>query len=115
MKPGEDCLHCHDGGRARRWTVAGTVYPRIDSGRDAGFLGAHVQLRDASGWTISLQTNAAGNFYTAESLAFPLQACVERDGATVCMEGPVEQGQGSCNTCHALPPRASAPGRLAVP
>jgi len=26
MRPGEDCLHCHDGSRARSWTLAGTVF-----------------------------------------------------------------------------------------
>lgn len=113
MAPGRNCLECHDGGRARQWTAAGTVFPSFDAPREAGVLGAHVVLTDAGGRTLSLQSNVAGNFYTAESLAFPLQACIAYGGATICMTAPVERG--GCNACHASPPENGAPGRLAVP
>lgn len=113
MRPGVDCLHCHDGGRAERWTVAGTVFPAPDSSRDAGVLDAHVQIRDATGWTFDVQTNVAGNFYTAEPVAFPIQVCLEYGGAWTCMSDPVTYG--GCNSCHDQPPKGGAAGRIAVP
>ncbi len=113
MRPGEDCLRCHGGGEASRWTVAGTVYPAPGAARDAGVLGAYVHVRDANGWAFALRTNAAGNFYTAEAVAFPLQVCVEWAGASTCMSAPVTRG--GCNACHALPASGGAAGRISTP
>lgn len=113
MRPGTDCLVCHDGNRARAWTAAGTVYPAPDSSSGSGLLDAHVQIRDANGWSFQVQTNVAGNFYTAEAIAFPLQVCVENGGAVSCMSAPVEYG--GCNLCHARPPSGGAAGRIAAP
>ncbi|HEY6004527.1 MAG TPA: hypothetical protein VIV57_16755 [Anaeromyxobacter sp.] len=99
MRPGDDCLSCHDGrGRARRWTVAGTIYDEPSAPGDAGLRGAEVRITDAEGQSFGLRTNRAGNFYTAEPVAFPLTVCVERHGVTSCMEEPVTRG--SCNVCH---------------
>jgi len=127
MRPGEDCLQCHggktvpgtsvDGGfhprHATTWTIAGTVYQTPDADPDAGVLGASIRVTDANGWTFSLRSNLAGNFYSAEQVAFPLQVCVERGGADRCMETPV--AYGSCNACHAWPPADDAAGRITVP
>lgn len=86
MKPGSDCLECHGGGEedARRWTVAGTW----------GGQGNQVALRDAGGKTVSLHTNRAGNFWTAEPLAFPLRVSVNGQAMAAAV------AQGSCNRCH---------------
>jgi hypothetical protein len=84
MRPGQDCLACHQGGLAPRYTVAGT-WPAA---------GASVELRDAQNRLVTLTTNEVGNFYTAEALAFPLTATV--DGSL--MEDPVPHGD--CNRCH---------------
>ena len=83
MAAGQDCLGCHDGGDAKRWTAAGTWAS-----------GSHVTLTDATGRRISLRTNQVGNFYTAERLAFPLTVAV--DGATM----PTPVTYGGCNRCH---------------
>jgi hypothetical protein len=100
MKPGADCLACHDGGTARRWTVAGTW----------GGQGNHVAIQDANGKSLGLTTNDAGNFYTAESLVFPLQVSV--NGTP--MPGGLSASQGgSCNRCHAG--GAAATGPLMLP
>lgn len=45
MAPGEDCLSCHDGGAARRWTAAGTFPGR----------GRAVTLTDAKGKSFTHQ------------------------------------------------------------
>ena len=87
MAPGQDCISCHDGGAARRWTAAGT-WAHADQ---------HVTIRDANGKSFTLRTNRAGNFYTAESLAFPLEVSV--DGRA--MPTPVIYEARSCNRCHA--------------
>ena len=84
MEPGADCLGCHDGDEARLWTAAGTW----------GGQGNQVSLRDANGKSFTLGTNQAGNFYTAESLAFPLQVSV--NGETM----PDAVTYGGCNSCH---------------
>ncbi len=84
MEPGSDCMECHDGGEARHWTAAGTF----------GGQGNAVSITDAKGRSFTLRTNQAGNFYTAEPLAFPLRVSV--NGAA--MPGLVTDG--SCNRCH---------------
>jgi hypothetical protein len=85
MAPGEDCLACHDGRDAKRWTVAGTW--------DGG-AGVRVTLTDAAGKSVALTTNQVGNFYTEQPLAFPLT--VTAAGAR--MPDPVTYG--GCNRCH---------------
>ncbi len=100
MLPGSDCLECHRGGNgaARRWTVAGTIYATRDAAADEGVSQASVRITDATGWSFTLRTNGAGNFYTAEPVAFPLRACVERGADVACMGSAAERG--SCNHCH---------------
>lgn len=90
MAPFQDCVACHDGGNATRWTVAGT-WRR----------GAKVDIVDANGKTVPLRGNDAGNFYTAEGLAFPVTVSV--DGVTMPPQNPSIRGSttyGGCNLCH---------------
>jgi hypothetical protein len=92
MSPFEDCLSCHSsGGDARTWTAAGTF-----------FKGAKVQIVDQNGKTVSLRGNNAGNFYTAEGLAFPITISV--DGVlmatTTAPTTPLTSSYGGCNACH---------------
>jgi len=84
MEPGSNCLECHGGGEAPRWTVAGTL----------GGQGIAVPIRDAAGKSFTLHTNQAGNFWTAEPLAFPIRVLVAE------MPSPVTAQQANCNTCH---------------
>lgn len=125
MRPGEDCLECHGGGTvpdesptvadregAKRWTVAGTVFASPDAPVDAGVRGAKVHVRDANGFAFTLETNRAGNFYTAEPVAFPLRVTVEHGALSLEMEDDVTYG--GCNGCHRLPPRQEAPGRVSA-
>lgn len=131
MQPGVDCLSCHAaGGRAaeRPWTVAGTVFPSVDAGLSSGLEGAQVLLTDTAGRQLTLTTNAAGNFYTAEALADLADVQIQRGQRRVRMELPAVGGGsllllGSCNRCHQDQPKAGAPvlgiqgapGRLFVP
>lgn len=83
MAAGQDCLGCHDGATARRWTVAGTWHP-----------GARVTVADAAGKSFTLHANKVGNFYSAEPVVFPLAVGV--DGKTM----PALATYGGCNRCH---------------
>jgi hypothetical protein len=108
MRPGEDCMACHGGQgtlppgerqrHAKKWTVAGTVFDPADPAQ--GFEGAYVHVTDANGWSFSLRTNEAGNFYTREDVAFPLQVCISRGSASRCQASAL--ATGSCNSCHGL-------------
>jgi hypothetical protein len=120
MEPGRDCLECHGGGagggeseEGPTWTFAGTVFPALASAESDGVRGVRVHATDASGRTVTVVSNQAGNFYLADSLRFPLHVAVERDGRVEEMEEPVEYG--GCNRCHAVPPRDGADGRLVAP
>jgi hypothetical protein len=118
MRPGENCLGCHGAGtgleQARTWSVAGTAFDSFSAGLDEGVGGVEVRLTDKNGRKLALTSNQAGNFYSAEPLAFPLQrACVERNGEVLCMRRDVPDG--SCNSCHNDPPAWAAPGRIRSP
>jgi hypothetical protein len=66
-------------------------------------------LTDKNGRSLTLTTNPAGNLYTAEPLALPLQeASIERSGEVYCMLRDIPDG--SCNACHSTTPRWAAPG-----
>ena len=110
MKPGEDCLRCHGAGASLHWYAAGTVYLDAQAKAGDGIQGAEVVLTDAKGRTLSLKTNGAGNFYTAETLVFPAKAEVHRNGKVNTM--PIDVPEGGCNSCHA--PGAET-GRIVAP
>jgi hypothetical protein len=125
MRAGEDCLECHGGSGlpgeaatvadregARRWTVAGTVYGSGTAGSGDGVRGAKVHVRDAGGRSFTLETNRAGNFYTAEPVRFPLKVTITHGGRFVEMADEVTYG--GCNGCHRQPPRGSATGRVST-
>jgi len=113
MRPGEDCLGCHDGQQAARWYAAGTVFRSATAGADQGVEGVVVTLTDSTGRQISLTSNGAGNFYTAEALQGPIFAKVGLNGRELMM--PLAN-PGACNSCHTSPsPQGGAPGRIYAP
>jgi hypothetical protein len=64
---------------------------------------------DAQGVTLTLTTNAVGNFYSSAALTWPLQGVyVERNGIRQNMPGAASSG--ACASCHT--PTAS--GRVYV-
>jgi hypothetical protein len=89
MCPGYDCLDCHGS-----FKVAGTVFSAADS--TATVSGVTVTIGQATGPDVILTSNSAGNFYTTQTLTFPLTVTV---GAETMM-GPITTGNGGCNTCH---------------
>jgi hypothetical protein len=112
MAPFQDCIGCHNGGAATRWTVAGTWAK-----------GAHVTITDSNGKTVALRGNDVGNFYTAEGLAFPITVSV--DGAVMHQwdrvtgePDPTKVAQvsyGGCNACHFAPGQTIELGENMLP
>ena len=89
MAPGQDCLECHGGGGeedAKPWTVAGTM----------GGQGSRIDIADANGKSFTLHAAQNGNFYTAESVRFPLRVSVDGEA----MIQAVSAAMASCNLCH---------------
>ena len=118
MLPGDDCTRCHRTGsefeRAPHWTVAGTIYAAADAPADQGLAGVRVSLSDEAGTLLlALTTNAAGNFYTAQTLPEGYRVALEYQGLEIAM--PCPPPSGGCAKCHSLPPIGFAPGRLYAP
>lgn len=112
MEPGADCMSCHSGGIAPAWTASGTLFTDPASAADGGLEGAQVIITDNGGRELTLTTNSAGNFYTAESLAFPIHVQAQFGAHRMAMSSTSQSG--SCNSCHAAPGLLGAPGRLFV-
>ncbi len=107
MEPGSDCLRCHGGGGGgsggeedggRAWSFAGTVYP---GGK--GVQGVTNSVRDANRKTVSVRSNQAGNFYSAEKLVAPVTIWMSSGGAVrqmPALTGTDVARWGRCNACH---------------
>ena len=103
---GKDCLRCHTAGAKATvvpFTMAGTVYKDILGSEPLA--GAEVILLDSAGKTISMTTNAAGNFMTQTPIAKDASGkgtyktwILSPDGKTLPM---VTMTSGSCNMHHA--------------
>lgn len=112
MLPGSNCVACHAPGGDRgapTWSAGGTVFQDVDGTAAAN--GATVRILDANDKVVELVSNTAGNFYTRQSITFPITAEIEVDGEVVKMETPVESG--GCNECHAC--EGAAGGKLHIP
>ena len=110
MRPGEDCLVCHNGSAAPKWTAAGTVFGALDAAPDAGLRDVAITIVDATGKTLVLTSNSAGNFYTAAPFTPPFAGSAARHGFLQKSDG--KPPSGACNSCHAIPPTNNALGRL---
>jgi mono/diheme cytochrome c family protein len=131
MNPGLSCLSCHtggggggdeggggEGGEAPLYTIAGTLYPsahepNLCNGSNGEMNGARVVILDAANRTIMLTPNAAGNFFYAGTVTFPLHAKVTFQGRERIMTAA--QSNGSCNACHTQNGASGAPGRILLP
>ena len=104
MDPGSNCMVCHAEKRSasdRAWSVAGTTQNlSLGAGPAPELAGATISFTDASGKTHSMTSNGAGNFYTAESVTFPLSdISITRDGQPPRIM-PIKAKSGACNECH---------------
>jgi hypothetical protein len=132
MNPGQNCLQCHvEGGAAsfHTFSVSGTVYATPDAGVDDGVQGVEILVTDSKGTKLTLVSNSAGNFYTAEELVPPLEVAAQWGHTRIDMGESPPSGQAGhppvrapCNLCHTLPPNnggvaffGTPPGRIFVP
>ncbi|MHB8420959.1 MAG: hypothetical protein ACYDCL_23050 [Myxococcales bacterium] len=138
MTPGVDCMTCHAATASisclsppcrasyKPWTIAGTVYGDPAAPADAGVAGVEILVVDSAGKSLTLVSNAAGNFYTQEALTLPLTSLMVQNQThrmVMNLQDPIlpqnpdgTEAIGSCNLCHAPPPAInSPPGRLFVP
>jgi hypothetical protein len=115
MRPGENCISCHDGSPAQKWAVAGTVFGCQDADKGDGLNGVRITLTggegEGGGWQLTLDSNEAGNFYNAGPIpSTPFNVKVTYDGVDHVM--PIQATTGACNSCHTQPPENGAPGRV---
>lgn len=101
-RPGQPCTTCHAsaGPGEPEFSVAGTVYARIDSDEPAA--GATVTVTDVKGDKRSFGTNYAGNFYVSKKAwdpVYPLSVEVSYEGVTKQMLTKIRRDAG-CGLCH---------------
>jgi hypothetical protein len=114
MHPGRDCIACHAGNSGPNFAIAGTVYGADKQADNCfGVEGSQVVITGSDGQVVTLVPNAAGNFYSSTPIALPYTAKVVQNGVERVMATP--QSSGACNSCHALVPQNSAPGRILIP
>ena len=75
-------------------------------------------ITDATGVSVALTVNSAGNFFSGKALKKPLHAKVQRGDQVYEMGGEIKDGD--CNTCHTEGGRADEGveyprGRIVVP
>ncbi|HHH27278.1 MAG TPA: hypothetical protein ENK57_02865, partial [Polyangiaceae bacterium] len=110
MHPGRDCIGCHtDRGEGPRFTSAGTVFLTYDEADDCfGVEGVDVSVTDSTGATLTMTTNAAGNFYfEEESFVPPVTARVSYAGGSLEMTTAVPSA--NCASCHTVEGLNGAP------
>lgn len=115
MNPGLACINCHSAMRGPAFTAAGTVYP---TGHEPDLCNGAtgtitVDIHDATGSTVTVTPNSAGNFFYQGGLSFPITATVNYMGRSRSMLVPVPSGD--CNSCHTQNGLNGAPGRITLP
>lgn len=117
MHPGAPCLDCHSRLHGPSFYVAGTIYPSLHEPDDCRGVDTAplVQLTDASGTTLTLNANAAGNFYLKMRDPFvpPYTARITYQGRM--REMATLQQSGDCNLCHTADGANGSPGRIILP
>ena len=90
---GRSCFQaCHNHG----FTLAGTLYTNATG--NTGFSGANITLTDNNNQTINIVTQANGNFWTMQPIAFPVLVVASACPSAVRMT--LASANGNCNSCH---------------
>lgn len=114
MRPGDDCIGCHSQGEGPRFGIAGTVMGASNDDINCdGVAGVVVEITGSDGQTVSMTTNAAGNFSSRSAVQTPFSAKLTYRGKTRVMQSM--QTDLSCNSCHTAQGANGAPGRVLVP
>jgi hypothetical protein len=117
MRPGEACNACHQKLGGPNLRAAGTVYASYHEPNDCNGKAPPPPLKvivtDSHNNKVSMDVNAAGNFYTKTRLFAPYRAEVTDGTNTRKMMGSVTSGD--CNSCHTEQGANNAPGRILAP
>jgi hypothetical protein len=117
MRPGTNCIRCHSSGgeaASKPFSFGGTVYPTADAALCDGVSGVIFRITDSVGTTVSVTSNAVGNFYSVAPLEPPLQVEAEYEGRIAVM--PVTTPTRGCALCHSSPDATGgAQGRIRAP
>lgn len=115
MHPGGACISCHaQAGEGPHYAIAGTVFADLGEKTDCfGVAAVNVEVTGSDGKTLTLPTNAAGNFASSGPVSFPVQVKVTRGAESRVMLSPV--ASGDCNGCHTASGEQGAPGRISAP
>lgn len=95
--PGQDCLNaCHNHG----FTLAGTLY---DAGGTTALAGGSITVKDANGATFDMVAQSNGNFFTSQTIAFPISVYASECPTSTPMTATIAANNGGCNKngCHA--------------
>jgi hypothetical protein len=115
-RSGQPCVTCHgdSGPASSEFTLGGTVYALFRQNVPAA--GAVVRIEDITGKTLSVLTNAAGNFWVTPSQwvpTYPIQMKVTLGNVSKQMTTHVGRA-GSCADCHREPPSQTSPGHVYI-
>ncbi len=108
--PGQDCMQCHSD-----FSVAGTLYTTATG--STAIAGATITIKDGSGQTEDLVTQANGNFYSFNSHSFPITVwasdCQVSQTAQMMVSQVQASSNGGCNMsgCH----RTTGQGHIHLP
>ena len=108
---GQNCMSsCHFHG----FTLAGTLYSAQSGG--SAVAGASITVKDSTGATFDIVTQANGNFYTSQTVHFPVTVYASEcqiSQMSEVMTDPITSGQGGCATsgCHTT----TAQGHIYLP
>jgi hypothetical protein len=97
----ETCLNgCHDGVIGPKYTLAGTMFTSETSTVPVD--GAAITIIDATGKRIVLRTAQNGNFWSQDTMTFPVTVWASACPTVQPMVMKVTSGDVSCNrsTCH---------------
>ena len=106
--PGEDCQgSCHNHG----FTLGGTMFSAANS--TTPVVGATITIVDHAGKTFDIVSQANGNFYTSQPLAFPVTVTASECPSVSPMITQVTATMDGCNKggCHVI----GAQGRIHLP
>lgn len=110
-KKGQPCLPCHDVavGSLPAFTMAGTLY--TDSAGSTTIAGATVHALDNLGHDITMVTTDNGNFWSTDSVSFPVTVRASMCPDNASMISSVSSSGADCNTsgCHGAGSRIHLP------
>lgn len=114
MNPGMSCIGCHNSGEGPDFGVAGTLYNELDEPDLCdGVEGVTVEITDADGTVLELDSNQAGNFYTRTEPVMPINVRLLSGGTEIAAMSQ-SVSTGDCASCHTAEGANGAPGRVVV-